>query len=271
MYDEALDSVTLKVWVVCKQCAAPYAHPRSEGQGTGTILKHKRVHERDNEKAAQKVGKTPDIRTLLENPPPKARLTQEEYDVKCLNAMMACNWSFEQFSDVSFWYFLSCLTIRYNHDHLLPLSVTPGRRAPPDLDSFLFPLIKELQQLRNGVPAYDSHTQSSFLLKAHLVLTTGDTPAISKIYHLSGHNAIYPCRLCVIKGFPYQIPYKTSEEQNGERVEILRLKLNTTTHLRRLFFLTAIPVSEIVDVCMIMSTESLFEHTKDTCKMAEPV
>ena len=45
MYDEALDSVTLKVWVVCKQCTAPYAHPRSEGQGTGTILKHKRVHE----------------------------------------------------------------------------------------------------------------------------------------------------------------------------------------------------------------------------------
>src|SRR6266496_3720111 len=44
----------------------------------------------------------PDIRTLLENPPPKARLTQEEYDVKCLNAMMACNWSFEQFSDASF-------------------------------------------------------------------------------------------------------------------------------------------------------------------------
>jgi len=44
----------------------------------------------------------PDIRTLLENPPPKARLMQEEYDVKCLNAMMACNWSFEQFSDASF-------------------------------------------------------------------------------------------------------------------------------------------------------------------------
>jgi hypothetical protein len=40
MYDEALDSVTLKVWIVCEQCAAPYAHPRSERQGTGTILKH---------------------------------------------------------------------------------------------------------------------------------------------------------------------------------------------------------------------------------------
>ena len=102
--------------------------------------------------------------------------------------------------------------------------MTPGRRAPPDLDSFLFPLIKELQQLRNGVPAYDSHTQSSFLLKAHLVLTTGDTPAISKIYHLSGHNAIYPCRLCKIKGFRYQFSYKISEEQNGERMERLRTK-----------------------------------------------
>ena len=102
--------------------------------------------------------------------------------------------------------------------------MTPGRRTPPDLDSFLFPLIKELQQLRNGVPAYDSHTQSSFLLKAHLVLITRDTPAISKIYHLSGHNAIYPCCLCMIKDFPYQISYKISEEQNEERVEILRTK-----------------------------------------------
>ena len=98
IYDEGLDSVTLQVWVVCKQCTAPYAHPRSEGQGTGTILKHKRVHERDTEKAAEKAGKTPDIRTMLESHPPKGRLTQEEYDVKCLNALVACNWSFEQFS-----------------------------------------------------------------------------------------------------------------------------------------------------------------------------
>jgi len=56
------------------------------------------VHEREKEKAAKKAGITPDIRTMLESHLPKVRLTQEEYDVKCLNAMVACNWSFEQFS-----------------------------------------------------------------------------------------------------------------------------------------------------------------------------
>ncbi len=98
MYDEAVDSVTLKIWVICKQCNAPYAHPRSEGQGTGTILKHKRVHERHNEKAAQKIDMTSDIRIMLESHSSKVRLTQEEYDIKCLNAMVACNCSFEQFN-----------------------------------------------------------------------------------------------------------------------------------------------------------------------------
>jgi len=107
---------------------------------------------------------------------------------------------------------------------MLPLSVTPGRRAPPDLDSYLLPFINELQELGTGVPAYDSLTKSRFRLKAHLVLTTGDSPAISKIYHLSGHNAIYPCRLCLLKGFPYGISYTTTRVQNGERMEIQRTK-----------------------------------------------
>ena len=81
---------------------APYTHPRSEGQGTGTIWKHKRVHERDSEKAAKKARKTPDIKTMLGSNLVKVRLTQDEYDVRCLNAMVACNWSFEQFSIGSF-------------------------------------------------------------------------------------------------------------------------------------------------------------------------
>lgn len=102
--------------------------------------------------------------------------------------------------------------------------MTPGRRTPPDLDSFILPLIEELRQLCTDVPAYDSVTQSHFLLKAHLVLTTEDTPAISKIYHLSDHNAIYPCHLCMIKDFPYQISYKIARTQDGERVEIARTK-----------------------------------------------
>ena len=58
--------------------------------------------------------------------------------------------------------------------------------------------------LSRGVAAYDAHTQTRFLLKAHLDLITGDTPAISKILHLSGHTAKYPCRACHLEGAPYK-------------------------------------------------------------------
>jgi hypothetical protein len=103
--------------------------------------------------------------------------------------------------------------VRYLHEHILPLSVTPGRRTPKDLDSFLLPLIHELRQLRDGVPAYDAPEQSQFLLRAHLVLVTGDTPAISKIFHLLGHNAIYPCRIFWAEGYPLMIESSRQKTQ----------------------------------------------------------
>src|SRR5436305_7797776 len=60
------------------------------------------MHERNRKRAAQIAGKTPDIRTMIQEGQPKARMTQDEYDVKCFNAMVACNWSFKQFSVGSF-------------------------------------------------------------------------------------------------------------------------------------------------------------------------
>src|SRR5436305_14046240 len=60
------------------------------------------MHERNRKRAAQIAGKTPDIRTMIQEGQPKARMTQDEYDVKCLNAMVGCNWSFKQFSVGSF-------------------------------------------------------------------------------------------------------------------------------------------------------------------------
>jgi len=35
---------------------------------------------------------------MIERGPQNPRMTQDEYDIKCLNAMVACNWSFAQFS-----------------------------------------------------------------------------------------------------------------------------------------------------------------------------
>ena len=92
------------------------------------------------------------------------------------------------------------ITPRYRTDNLLPLGITPGPKSPQDLDSFIAPFLEELELLQKGVAAYDAFTKSPFVLKAHLILVTGDTPAISKLLHLSGHTAKYPCRACTLEG-----------------------------------------------------------------------
>src|SRR6266496_5004558 len=86
-----------------------------------------------------------------------------------------------------------CLMTRYNNKNFLPFGLCPGPKQPTDLDSFLAPFIDELKLLKDGVPAYDAAMDSSFLLKAHLVLLSGDSPCVAKLLHFSGHSAKYPC------------------------------------------------------------------------------
>ena len=67
------------------------------------------------------------------------------------------------------------------------------------------------------MPAYDAHSDEGFILKAHLVLITGDTPAISKLIYFSGHMARLPCRACKLEGSPYKIAFKYKETGNDGR------------------------------------------------------
>ena len=88
---------------------------------------------------------------------------------------------------------------RYKINNLLPLGISPGPKSPKDLDSFLKPFLEELKLLSDRVVAYDAHgDMGAFLVKAQLVLVTGDTPGISKLLHLSGHGATYPCHACKV-------------------------------------------------------------------------
>ena len=70
--------------------------------------------------------------------------------------------------------------------------------------------------MREGVPAYDAYKEEAFILKAHLVLITGDTPAISKLLCFSGHSAKLPCHACKIQGVPFKIGHKKKTGQAGE-------------------------------------------------------
>lgn len=97
-----------------------------------------------------------------------------------------------------------CLTPRYNAENFLPFGLCPGPKQPRDLDSFLVPFLEELEMLRVGVQAYDAHIKSPFLLKAHLVILSADTPGVSKLLHLTGHVGKRPCRACKIRGISYK-------------------------------------------------------------------
>lgn len=60
-----------------------------------------------------------------------------------------------------------------------------------DLDSFLYPVLKELDQLAEGVQIWDKSTNSEQTLKVHLVIASGDMPARSKLLHTNSSYMRY--------------------------------------------------------------------------------
>jgi hypothetical protein len=47
---------------------------------------------------------------------------------------------------------------------------------------------------------YDGLLKENFLLRGHIIMWTGDIPAITKIMCLSGHNSYSACRFCYLQG-----------------------------------------------------------------------
>ena len=93
------------------------------------------------------------------------------------------------------------LSERFQEDNILPLAVTPGPREPVDIDTFISPMVDELQRLsRDGVQCYDAYAEEYFNLKVHLVVCTGDTPVMAKLTSMKRVTAQYPCRICKISG-----------------------------------------------------------------------
>jgi thiol-disulfide isomerase/thioredoxin len=90
--------------------------------------------------------------------------------------------------------------IRFHLHNLLCIGVIPGPNKPKDFDSFLWPLVEELLKLTIGVPAFDVTKSEAFALRAYLILNFGDMPAMAMVMRMKGHNALFPCRMCYIKG-----------------------------------------------------------------------
>ncbi|KAF9472875.1 hypothetical protein BDN70DRAFT_818010 [Pholiota conissans] len=61
-------------------------------------------------------------------------------------------------------------------------------------------MVQELLELASGVSTFDLDKKVLFALHAYLVAVFGDIPAMSMIMRMKGHNGIFPCRMCMIKG-----------------------------------------------------------------------
>ncbi|KAG9084992.1 hypothetical protein FRC06_003777 [Ceratobasidium sp. 370] len=91
-------------------------------------------------------------------------------------------------------------SIRFKLENILCLGVIPGPHSPKELDTFLEPLIAELEDLARGVPAFDGDQKHPFCLRAFLLACFGDMPAIAKMMCMKGPNGKSPCRACHILG-----------------------------------------------------------------------
>lgn len=91
-------------------------------------------------------------------------------------------------------------SIRTRLEHILCIGVIPGPNHPKEIDTFLLPLIEELETLARGIPAFDSADRSPFVLHAYLLACFGDMPAVAKLMCTKGHNGKFPCRACNICG-----------------------------------------------------------------------
>jgi hypothetical protein len=78
----------------------------------------------------------------------------------------------------------------------------PGTAKHTYINTFLWPLVNELEQLSQGVPeVHDGHSNEVFTLRAHVILVTGDGPAIAQVMGTKTPGAAKrPCRMCGIEG-----------------------------------------------------------------------
>lgn len=88
---------------------------------------------------------------------------------------------------------LECLnlppTIRAKRQNMLCTGSIPGPKSPKNLDSFLYPLIKEFEVLQMGIPAVLNSSLSDilpkrdreFVLKGHICLVGADMVAREKV------------------------------------------------------------------------------------------
>lgn len=107
---------------------------------------------------------------------------------------------------------------RFKIENLICVGVIPGPNKPKDLDSFLWLVVMELIRLAIGIKAFHNVLKRFFILRAYLILASGDLPAVAMMLLTTGHNGVFPCRSCTIRGIlkpgttKYYYPHKPPKD-----------------------------------------------------------
>lgn len=98
-------------------------------------------------------------------------------------------------------------TIRYRRENILVVGLIPGPKSPIMIDTFLQPLVDEMKVLQNGIDGvFDADAGQEFMLHAHVVLFSGDGPAVSQAAGMKAPgNARIPCRVCTFEGTAFRL------------------------------------------------------------------
>lgn len=98
---------------------------------------------------------------------------------------------------------------RYKRENIILAGLIPSLKTEPSsLNSFLTPLVKELQELWKGVRLYTSESPKfKVVIRGALLCAACDIPAARKLCGFKGHNANHGCSKC-FKKFPGPITNK---------------------------------------------------------------
>ncbi|CAG8662147.1 25383_t:CDS:2, partial [Gigaspora rosea] len=105
--------------------------------------------------------------------------------------------------------------IRFKKENLLINLIIPGPKEPKNLNTFLYPMIKELQNLEEGIKCYDAIRKESFTLRCRYCNLK--SIRTNHIYYLT----ILPTNVNSIRYCASNLPSQTHEEWK-ERLKTIR-------------------------------------------------
>jgi len=132
--------------------------------------------------------------------------------------------------------------LRYKRENVILVSIMPGPHEPPrEINSYLQPLVKELQQFWKGVKlsVFTSNGKKDVTVRGAILCVSCDLPAGHKTCGFLGHSAKLGCSKC-LKEFPGEIGNrdysgfdhsswpKRNKEQHKNSVDLIR-KCKTKT------------------------------------------